>query len=78
MRSIDVELDKEVINFVEKAAIKFIENPKWRSYTDGEIKSGCFFALRYGLDNNGVVVFKLDEDFEPLNYVGIIDYMEEK
>lgn len=67
-------LSEEVINqeFAKRAAEHFSSNPAHRSYTDGDIEKGCLFALKFGLGNDCVVVFKLDDEFEPINYQNLI------
>jgi len=56
------------IAFVKSAADHFSAHPEHSTYTDGEIKSGCLFAVRWGLRNDCVLAFKLDEYFEPIVY----------
>lgn len=62
----DVGYEERLLNFVRAAAKNFQENPQHTSY--GEIESGGYVALRWGLGNDCVLVFKLDEDFEPRVY----------
>ncbi len=59
---------KEIDGFAERAAIHFQNFPNHRSYTDEDIQAGCYFALRYGLGDDCVLVFRLDEEMEPINY----------
>ena len=59
-------------DFARRAAQYFAENPKKTSYTDGEIETECYFALRYGLENDGVVVFKICDSERVTNYMEII------
>lgn len=68
------EMD-EVKEFAKRAAKKFADNNHLSTYTDDVIEPGCLFAVRWGLGNNCVVVFRLDEDFEPINFQELIrDY----
>jgi len=57
---------EEQTNFVKKAASYFSKNPKKTNYTAGDIVAGCLFALRWGMDENSVLIFKLDENHEPM------------
>lgn len=75
MRMVYLSNEKEIQEFVLRAAKKF-EDSKVYTYTDGEIEAGCLFAMRYGLDNDCVVVFKLDEYLEPVNYQNLIKKVE--
>lgn len=72
MKHIYLENKKEEEEFVLKAAKHFKEKPEHNTLTLNDIKEGCWFAMRWGMDRNGVVVFKLDEDFEPTNYLEVI------
>lgn len=72
MRMINLEIDTEREEFARRAAVHFAENSKLYTYTDGNIEPGCWFALRFGLGNDCVVVFKLDEFDEPTNYQQLI------
>lgn len=72
MKHIYLSARKEEEEFVLKAAKHFKENPDNYTFTENEIETGCWFAVRWGLDRNGVVVFKLDEYFEPTNYMEVI------
>jgi len=72
MRMVYLEEYEEVKLFAIRAAEKFALNEKLYTYTDGEIEEGCLFALRFGLDDDCVVVFKLDSSFVPINYQQLI------
>ncbi len=60
------------IEFAKRAAERFAGNPNLTTYTDGAITTGCLFALRFGMGDDCVLVFRLDEDFEPTNYTQLI------
>lgn len=62
----------ELIRFVERASEDFEAHPEHITYTDGEIVPGCLFAVRWGLGKDCVLVFKLDEFFQPVNYQNVI------
>ena len=65
-----VAQEREQIEFAEKAALHFASHPEHSSF--GEIKQGEYLALRWGLGNDCVLVLKLDEYFEPVNYQQLI------
>ena len=54
--------------FARRAAAWFVAHPKDRTYTDGEVRPGKWFASKWGLDENGVVVFKIDSEHGVTNY----------
>lgn len=59
-------------SFARRAAEHFAENPKHWTYTDGDIVAGCMFAMRYGLGNDCVVIFKISHDADVINYQELI------
>lgn len=69
---VHVESELETIEFAKKAGAHFASNPQHWTYTDGDIVAGCLFAMRYGLGNDCVVVFRLDEGFIPVNFQQLI------
>ncbi len=72
MRWINLRAQDEEVAFAKKAADYFGKDPKCRTFTDGEIKPGCLFAIRWGGGDDCVAVFKLDESHEPTCYENII------
>lgn len=72
MKHIYLEDKKEEEEFVLVAAKHFKDNPEHSTFTLSDIKAGCWFAMLWGLNNNGVLVFKLDDDFEPTIYMEVI------
>lgn len=70
MESIYLEDRQKKDEFALRAAKHFAENQHHWTYTDGDIEAGCLFAMRFGLDNNGVVVFTISDDM-PTNYMEI-------
>ena len=70
MRMTSIADDSEVMAFAGLAAEHFAEHPDHTSY--GDIKEGEFLALRWGLDGDCVLVLKLHEYFEPVNFQNII------
>lgn len=73
MKMVRLKEENEIKEFAIRAAIYFEEHKKCWSFTDQEIQADCLFALRFGLGRDCVVVFKLDENFEPINYQEIIN-----
>jgi len=67
-----MEEEDEVREFAERAASHFANHERCTSYTDANIEAGYLFALRFGLDEDCVIVFRLDENFEPINYQQLI------
>lgn len=62
---------EELDEFAKRAAKAFADKPEWYTYTDGEISQGELFAIRFGLDGDCVVVFRIG-DMESINYQQII------
>lgn len=78
MKMVRLEEEYEVREFAKKAAKHFAEDDECTTFTDSDIEAGCLFAMRYGFFNNCVVVFRLDEVFEPVNYQELIEsYVED-
>ncbi len=72
MRVTYITEEKEVQEFVLKAAKKFGEKSEYCSFSYEQIKPGCLLALRWGLTDTSVLVLKVDESFEPVVYQSII------
>jgi hypothetical protein len=72
MRSVYSSDIKQEFEFAEKAAAHFAAHPEHSTYTDGEIVPACFFAVRWGLGDDCVVVLKLDENHTPTNYQNLV------
>jgi hypothetical protein len=70
--------EEEIKKFVQLAAIAFGENPQYATFTDGEIEPGKMFAVRWGLGEDCILIFKIDEDFQPRNYANVIKKGESK
>ncbi len=62
------------MDFAKKAAEHFASNPKHSSF--GDIEPGAFIALRWGLGDDCVLVLRLHEDEEPVNFQQIIKWPE--
>jgi len=73
MRSVYLHKEKTKEVFAMEAAQHFKENDKSETYTsNGKIEQECWFARRWGLDRNCVVVFKVCEFEEVVNYCEVI------
>ena len=70
MRLVNLNEEKKVEEVAKKAAESFKNNKVFTTFTDAEIEPGVLFAVRW--IDKGVLVFRLDECFEPVNYQGII------
>ena len=68
MKQVTLSEEEEKQTFVKKAAAYFAKNEKKWSYTAGEIVAGCLFAMRWGMDDKSVLLFRLDENLEPTIY----------
>lgn len=66
MTTINGELER--IAFARKAADSFAKNQKFFTYTDGDIVPGCLFAVRWGLGEDCVLVFRVDPECEVVNF----------
>jgi len=72
MRETNMDAEREVNAFAVQAAKHFGQHPENYTYTEGGIKAGSLFAMRYGLPGDSVVVFRIDSYFEPVNYQELI------
>ncbi|AUM59689.1 hypothetical protein HOS55_gp087 [Pseudomonas phage PMBT3] len=73
MRAINLEKEEERKAFVLKAAAAFAGDPKMRTYTDGPIIPGKPFAVRWGADEDCIVVLQLDDFAEVLLYENVVE-----
>ena len=73
MRMTYLSEEKELQEFAIRAAKHFEENQQHRSYSDKEIEPGCLLAMKWGCGDDCVLVLKLDEFFEPVNYQNLIN-----
>ena len=54
--------------FVKEAAEYFKKHPTKTTYSTAEIEPGCFFAVRWGIEGQAVLVLRLDESKTPTVY----------
>lgn len=77
-RLTSIEQEKELISFVEKAALCFLKSDKFSTYTEsGNILPGDLMAVRWGLGNDCIMVFRISDDFEPRVYQQVIKTSKE-
>lgn len=63
--------ERERQAFAERAAAKFAADPKLRTYTDGDVEPDAWFAVRWGLHDRAVMVFKIG-DVPPVVYGDLV------
>lgn len=68
MKQVTLSELEEQQTFVKEAAAYFAKNADKWSYTTGPIVAGCLFALRWGMGDDCVLLFKIDENLEPTIY----------
>lgn len=70
MQRANIEETLAELRFVNEAAKMLGSNKEMCTF--GEIEPGQLFALRWGMDNNGIVVFKIAEEYPIKNYANVI------
>lgn len=73
MKMVSIPEDDEVRDFAKRAAMVFASHKDVYTYTSMGIEAGELFAVRFGSCDNCVVVFRIDKNFEPINYQQLID-----
>ena len=73
MKKVFISEDDEVRDFAKKAAMFFAKYDDYYTFARGGIEAGELLAVRFGLDHDCVVVFRLDKGFEPINYIQLIN-----
>lgn len=58
-----LEAENEKLDFIKKAKEDADKHP-WHS-TYGDLDPGSYFAIRWGMDNDCLAIFKLDPDHQP-------------
>jgi hypothetical protein len=59
----------DLLDFANEAAACFAKNETcWTFTRSGRIKPGELFAMRWGMGNDCVLVFRIDDNFEPVNF----------
>lgn len=72
MRQFYPDQEEQKLLFAKKAAEHFAANPGHCTYRIDELKRGEFLALRWGAGCDCVVVLKIDEYDEIINYCNFI------
>lgn len=67
-RMTTIDDDRALCSFAECAAAAMAKDTNIATYSDGNPTSGGFLAIRWGLGNDCVLVVRLDDDFEPVNF----------
>jgi hypothetical protein len=70
MIGINMKTEIERQEFAKRAAADFEKYPGHATF--GDIGCGKYLALRWGLDNDCVLVIKQDESQEAINYYQLI------
>ena len=76
MKYVTYESEMSILEFTNRATDHFESNKKSVTYTHSDIVAGCLFATRWGLSDDCILVFRLDDDFEPMNFQQIIKEAE--
>lgn len=69
MRIINLTEQAERTDFVMKAAGYFAKNHNKTTYTTGAIEADALFAIRWGLGQDCVLVFRIADEPELYEYV---------
>jgi len=77
MQQKTISSELETIEFVKRAAKCFFEDEKIATYSDDTLSSGNLFAVRWGLGEDCVLVFRLSEDFEPVIFAQAVRLFDE-
>lgn len=72
MINVSIENVESKLHFVKKTSEFFHKNPHCSTY--GDVEPGSWFAVKWGMDNDCILVFKIDPDEEIENYCHVIDY----
>lgn len=67
-RMTTVAEEQERISFAKRAAEHFAKHPEHYTFTGGDIVPGCLFAVRWGIGDDCVLVFRVDPDCEVVNF----------
>lgn len=73
MRHYNAEQEKEMLAFATEAAEVFSKNTECVTFTrNGAVSTGELFAVRWGLCDDCVLVFRVDPGTEPTLYPGMV------
>lgn len=65
-RMTSIASEESLVAFAAMVAARFAADP--RLATLGDLKPGSLLAIRWGLGDDCVLVVRLDEEFEPVNF----------
>lgn len=71
MRMLTMSEELKKLRFVTGA--KQYMNSRLKCYSYGVLEPGAYFAMRFGLSDDCLVVFKIDPDCNVENYQQILD-----
>lgn len=72
MRGTTIQAERDLADFAAEAACHFKDHPEHRTYGDDFPTPGSLLALRWGLGDDCVLVVKLDDTFQAVNFHGAI------
>lgn len=75
-RRLNEEFEK--IALVQAAKEAFDKDPKLATFSIGDVVEGSLFAVRWGLDNDCIMILKIDESTEPEIFVGSCDVLRKR
>lgn len=73
MKMVTLSGEQERQSFASEAAAHFKANPDNRTYAQGSIKPGEWFAVLWGLGDDCVMVFRISEGTDVTVYQQIVD-----
>lgn len=62
MKMTTISQEQELIEFVQAASKSFEANPQHSTFTKGQVASGELFAVRWGLGDDCILVFRIGEE----------------
>jgi hypothetical protein len=60
--------EEQVSAFAKRAALSFKNDPNMATFGGNPPEPGELFAVRWGMGEDCVLVFRLDPDFVPVNF----------
>ena len=76
MKHVTLEDRQAKDDFALKAAKHFQTHPHHRTYTNGKIINGALFAIRWGMGDDCVLVFRVHDEEEILIYGQITEVLK--
>lgn len=69
-RMTTIDEERAQVRFAERAAKHFAAHPECSTF--GDLEPGTFLAIRWGLGEDCVLLLKLDDCFQRVNYQNIV------